>query len=128
MIGFGVTTSRSGPLFDGRAEMALRDFCDDWEEAYGDETLDAVQARLRKVLRHPTGRYQSRLNVRASGAGQEVNDRNCIYGPWLEGTGSRNRTTRFKGYSTFRLVAQQQQARAGADANAMIKRYLGRMQ
>lgn len=32
---------------------------------------------------------------------------NVIYGPWLEGTSSRNQTTRFKGYAMFRRTKQQ---------------------
>jgi hypothetical protein len=28
-----------------------------------------------------------------------------VYGPWLEGVGSRNATTRFKGYRAFRKAA-----------------------
>jgi len=27
-----------------------------------------------------------------------------VYGPWLEGTGSRNQTTNFKGYKSARLA------------------------
>lgn len=36
-----------------------------------------------------------------------IHDSNVIYGPWLEGTSSRNETTRFKGYSMFRRATQQ---------------------
>jgi KDO2-lipid IV(A) lauroyltransferase len=42
----------------------------------------------------------------------------ATYGPWLEGTGSRNLTTRFKGYHTFRLVSQQVDEEAGPVAEA----------
>lgn len=35
-----------------------------------------------------------------------IHDSKCVYGPWLEGTSKRNQTTRFKGYSSFRLTAQ----------------------
>ncbi len=31
-----------------------------------------------------------------------VDDGGVIYGPWLEGTSNRNKTTRFKGYAAFR--------------------------
>ena len=35
-----------------------------------------------------------------------VTSGNAMYGPWLEGTGSRNATTRFKGYHGYRLASQ----------------------
>ncbi len=36
-----------------------------------------------------------------------IHDSNVIYGPWLEGTSSRNASTRFKGYAMFRRSRQQ---------------------
>lgn len=36
----------------------------------------------------------------------KIHDSGVVYGPWLEGTSSRNKTTRFKGYSSFRKVKQ----------------------
>jgi hypothetical protein len=56
-----------------------------------------------------------------------VTDSGVIYGPWLEGTGSRNRTTRFKGYATFRKAAQELDRRAFRIAAAMLDRYVRRM-
>ena len=35
-----------------------------------------------------------------------INDSGVIYGPWLEGVGTRNQTTRFKGYASFRRTGQ----------------------
>jgi hypothetical protein len=118
----------NGPLFDGRAARAAEDFCDDWERDYTQEAERAVHQRLDGVLRHPTGNYQAHIQTRRDGDGYTVDDSRIIYGPWLEGTGSRNRTTRFKGYSTFRLVAQLMDARAESHANGMFRgSYLRRM-
>jgi hypothetical protein len=36
----------------------------------------------------------------------KIHDSGVVYGPWLEGTSSRNKTTRFRGYSSFRKVKQ----------------------
>ena len=123
----GFVTVR-GPLFDGRAAHAAHDFCNDFETRYGREVENMVKARIHQVFRHPTGNYERHLQTVRSGAGVEVNDSNIIYGPWLEGTGSRNRTTRFKGYATFRLVAQRAERQAGVFADRMIDPYLRRMQ
>ena len=117
-----------GPIFDGRAAGAVRDFCDDFENRYGDKVEQMVHERLHQVLRHPTGNYESHIQAVRSGDGVEVNDSNSVYGPWLEGVGSRNRTTRFKGYFTFRLVGQKADREAKPYAEAMIDPYLHRMQ
>ena len=63
----------------------------------------------------PTGEWLRSIKTRQSRAasgqfrsGWDVHDSGIIYGPWLEGVGSRNYpVTRFKGYSTFRKVAQE---------------------
>ena len=52
----------------------------------------------------------------------------ATYGPWLEGTGSRNETTRFKGYHSFRLAAQQLDGIAQGIAEDAFKPYLREMQ
>ena len=117
-----------GPLFDGRAALAARDFCNDFETRYGDKVESMIHERLHHVLRHPTGNYEAHIRSVKRGDGVEINDSNIVYGPWLEGVGSRNRTTRFKGYFTFRLVGQKADREAGPYANQMIDPYLHRMQ
>ena len=121
-----VTTS--GPIFDGRAVRASKDFIDDWEQEYSGKVEDAVQNRLSSVLKHPTGNYQRHIRTRQEGDGRTVDDSSIVYGPWLEGTSSRNQTTRFKGYSTFRRTAQAMDRAAEAYADQMVRRYLSRMQ
>mgnify|MGYP007127201227 CR=1 FL=1 len=114
----------SGPLFDGRAEKAVSMMCDDIEAEVADRGLHLVQSRLNIVLQNPTGRYESGINVEGTGAGDVVNDGDIIYGPWLEGTGSRNRTTRFKGYSTFRQVRDVLDSQAEQVAETVVPRYV----
>lgn len=118
---------RSGPIFDGRAEVALSDYVRTTEETIANDTLAAVQERLHEVIRHPTGYYESHLNVDKSFNAHRVNDMGVIYGPWLEGTGSRNRTTRFKGYATFRIIREKMNGEAVARAEAILQRFLPRM-
>jgi len=48
--------------------------------------------------------------ARRDGAHWKISDNGVIYGPWLEGVGSRNATTRFKGYANYRRNVQQIQA------------------
>ena len=51
-----------------------------------------------------------------------IDDGNVVYGPWLEGTSSRNQTTRFKGYHSFQIVRQQLQNEMPAIMQAQIGR------
>lgn len=115
-------TTSGGSLFDGSAERAIGRAADDAERVVAREGERMVRLRLGTVLRRPTGRYMSRIRTVRRGGVSEVNDSGIIYGPWLEGTGSRNRTTRFKGYFTFRTVSQQLDRRAGRLAEPVIDR------
>jgi hypothetical protein len=45
-----------------------------------------------------------------------------VYGPWLEGVGSRNNTTRFKGYHAFRNAAQALQQRFEGMGERLLSR------
>ncbi|NGO68519.1 hypothetical protein [Streptomyces boncukensis] len=101
--GRGIQVRVRGPLFDGRAARAAADYSDEVEKQVAEEGARMVHQRLRQVLKHPTGYYQSQVRVRAAGGRHVVSDGGVIYGPWLEGTGSRNfPETRFRGYATFR--------------------------
>ena len=116
-----------GPLFDGEADHLARAMCDDIEQAVADEGASMVGVELPRVLKHPTGRYQSGITTEPGSAGIDVTDGGIVYGPWLEGIGSRNRTTRFKGYATFRRVTQALTGRAKGIAEPIVDRYVRRM-
>lgn len=122
-----MATTVRGPLFNGRAAVAVRAFCSAAEEDIAEEGLRLVRSELSDVLQHPTGRYQSRLHVEQRSGDSIVTDGGVVYGPWLEGTGSRNRTTRFKGYMTFRRMRQRLQGRAAPIAERTLPRFLRRM-
>lgn len=120
-----VTTS--GPLFNGEADRLLDGMCDAIETDVGQAGVDLVRARLGEVLQHPTGYYESHITTRPDGGDIDITDSGVVYGPWLEGTGSRNRTTRFKGYRTFRLTAQALDRRAEGIAERVAEPYVRRM-
>jgi hypothetical protein len=121
-----VEVTAKGPVFDGRAKAALAAFERAAEDAVADYGVTAVRETLHGVLRNPTGHYESTIHSDRSGPNAEVLD-GTIYGPWLEGTGSRNHTTRFKGYATFRRTTQKIQARAAEIAERHLPPYLRRM-
>lgn len=123
-----IDTSRYGPLFDGRAQLAVKEWLNDAKREVAVLGLEQIQARLDRVLKHPTGRYQSSLGIETLGdMNQMITDHGIVYGPWLEGTSRRNESTRFKGYHTFRYVFQRLRKQAAEVAQKSLEKYLGRM-
>lgn len=123
-----VDVTFEGPLFDGRAERAIPEIIDEIAGALGTEGKRRVLAGLDATLRAPTGAYRSRIALYGPVGGQSrVHDNRGIYGPWLEGTGSRNRTTRFKGYRNFRTAAQTLNQAARHLAEEVIRRNIHKL-
>lgn len=122
-----MTTRVSGPIFDGRAAAAVEDFLGEAEDELAREGANRVRQRLGQVLRNPTGFYASRIVTDRQREDAQVTDSRVVYGPWLEGTSSRNHATRFKGYRTFRLVAQELREHAMTIAQRVLPRHLDRM-
>lgn len=127
MVDFQVTVRRSGPVFNGQAAAAVRRYRDAAEKVVAQEGARMVRRRLHQVLRHPTGYYEGHVAAEKVANRWEVNDDGVVYGPWLEGTGSRNRTTRFKGYATFRRTRALLDQQAHQIAERELPRYLREM-
>lgn len=107
-----VRVEYSGPFFDGRADALAQDFAEDWEWQVGAQGLADWSANLDASIQHPTPYYETQTTVQQLNGHTEVHDRGIVYGPWLEGLGSRNRTTRFRGYFALRNAARTTEARA----------------
>lgn len=123
----GVEVRMTGPLFDGTLEREVGLGLDEGREAVADRGVDLVRARLDQSVRNGTGYASSRV-VRDVGRTSDtdvVHDL-VIYGAWLEGTSSRNRTTRFKGYRSFRRARQELEAQAVALAEPHVARRVTR--
>ncbi len=120
------TVTVRGPIFDGRAVAATKAYVRAAVSEVGDEAESLVHSAA-GVFKNPTGAYESRINTRVSGQQALVTDSNSVYGPWLEGVGSRNQTTRFKGYHFWRKAGQQAQRKAKPIANRVLGRFIGRM-
>lgn len=74
------------------------------------EGENRVSAQLYSGHGLVTGHYRRSVNGRMLGSLHgEVHDSRVVYGPWLEGTTSRNQSTRFKGYAMFRQAYQDLQ-------------------
>jgi hypothetical protein len=119
----------SGPLFDGRAAKAAKDGTDAIRRALADEARKLALAAFTASIRENHGHFLATLTE--TGESRAYSSRSggktytmpvvvddpatdivvttdlATYGPWLEGTGSRNLTTRFHGYHGFRLAGQE---------------------
>jgi hypothetical protein len=103
-----ISVERSGPILTGRGREIMGRLSDEISDEVAQEGFNRVHIELGHVLKHPTGYYESKVATdRVSTGIHTVTDGDVIYGPWLEGTSSRNLTTRFKGYTTFRRITQK---------------------
>lgn len=91
------------------------------------EGVRRVKARLGQVLQHPTGYYEGQIQVDRRSQYRGITDGGVVYGGWLEGVSSRNKTTRFKGYRTFRKVQQELRKDAAQLAQPLVNKYVQEM-
>ena len=121
-----VTVTKLGPVVEGMATPLVELML---EGALAEVAMYAqheVSMELINVLQHPTGYYESRIVAEPISADQwSINDSNVIYGPWLEGLSSRNQSTRFKGYATFRRVQGRISQKSAEIVQAWVSRTLG---
>jgi len=123
MIKPDVTVHVSGPLFSGAWRGFMRQLMGDIEEVVAEAGVEQVQMQYDRSLRHPTGYHRSRVQHEAN----RTIDTNAVYGPWLEGIGSRNKTTRFKGYHSFRQATQQLERQVPRLVEPAVRRTVRRL-
>jgi hypothetical protein len=126
-MGEQVTVTVTGPLFDGRARHEVGEFLHQATHDVGSQGLANWQLFLDRSIKHPTPYYETQVTVERAGTDVVVHDRGIVYGPWLEGVGSRNRTTRFKGYFALRRAVQALKAEIPVLLEHMLRPYLERM-
>lgn len=122
----------TGPLFDGQASAAAKDFTGSVAHEVAEIGRDWV--RLDTERMNKSGR-----NTGAASAGVEMSGGNGAYvikggiragqysWPWLEGTSRRNQSTGFKGYGTFRRTRLRMRKQVTPFAQARFREYLARM-
>lgn len=100
--------------------------------AYLHKAQDRIAREAEKkihVLQHqyfkqPTGYYGRHIVNQDLGSQHVIHDSGVVYGPWLEGVGSRNfPVTRFKGYSIMRKTTRAIDDRAVAIALPVVREY-----
>jgi len=119
--------SKTGPLFNGMAKTAARAFAREASLEIAKQGQQMWITQLNGSMKNPTGYYTSQIVINRQGNDNTVHDSGVIYGPWLEGTGSRNRTTRFKGYHSMRKVRIKLDRMSPRIAERVLQKYLPRM-
>jgi len=117
----------SGPVAEGRQGAIVARSMPEFAHAVAQDALAEVHANLDASLRNPTPYYETQIVNDRRGADEVVHDRGIVYGPWLEGVGSRNRTTRFKGYFSFRRARQAVQERVPATVDRVLRDLVRRL-
>lgn len=118
-----------GPLFDGRAAPAMAEATDDAREDVAEFAETHALTLMGLAFRHPTGYYESRVTTSRLNADTSlVHDQGVVYGPWLEGVGSRNSpVTRFPGYWHWKRTKALVAERGPQIAENAVRRHLPEM-
>ncbi|HKZ21164.1 MAG TPA: hypothetical protein VJQ57_13770 [Acidimicrobiia bacterium] len=114
MILLTIRTRTRGALFTTQSHRLFEEFEDDLEEEGAEWALSHIRSTFHSSFKQPSGYYESNVEIHNTSSGLEVWDggqAGPVYGPWLEGVGSRNNTTRFRGYHAFRKAAQALEVR-----------------
>jgi len=120
MVTLHVEIEAKGPLFQGDKAAATMEKDMDRGIAelvkLGEQRLDLMlkprpagvylSVTEAKKGQASTGHYRRSIHAVATHLHGLIHDSDVVYGPWLEGVSSRNQTTRFKGYASFRRVGQ----------------------
>jgi hypothetical protein len=138
MPALDMTMEVKGPVFDRRG----RDMVERAMEHAMNDLVEQSEAHISEMARprpapgvylsrgeggRSTGNYRRNISGKTQGLTGTLSDGGVVYGPWLEGTGSRNQTTRFKGYQMFRKTRQWAEEKSSEIANAHLRRATGKM-
>ncbi len=118
----------TGPLFTLGA-VVTDTFTQEACESLAKEGAQYWISALDDQMQNPTGYYTSNISSERTGVyNARLNDNGIVYGPWLEGIGSRNATTTFKGYHALRDTLHWME-NEGADHSQQlfVSRYWGKL-
>jgi hypothetical protein len=122
----------SGPLFDGQASEAAKDFTDSLAGEVARIGRDWIRLDTQRMTKSGSDTGQAAEGVELSGGnGQYVilgGIREGKYAwPWLEGTSKRNASTGFKGYGSFRRTTLRMRKQVTPFAQQRLEQYLAGM-
>jgi hypothetical protein len=124
-----VNGSMKGPIPEGRADRIVEEYRQDLEKVIARRGAALVVRNLKSRIKNPTPYYWNQIRATPVGGHWEVVDGNVVYGPWLEGTGSRNRARPgFPGYRSFQLAARTLDGLAGTLGEQHLRLYVPRLE
>ena len=105
-IRINIGVHASGPLFDGAPDHVVHAWLDGVKRDLAREGVNRLRSFHMDKTGRATGHYQAEI-VTSTLAFNDIRIHDpVVYGPWLEGTSERNRSTRFKGYRLWRKTKQ----------------------
>lgn len=117
-----------GAFLTGNPLPAVDNFVTEATWAVGAQGLADWHHKLDQRLKDPTPFYETQLMLeRQTPEIVWAHDQGIIYGPWLEGTGSRNRTTQFKGYRSVRETTQELQRKVPTVVQPYVEQLIRRL-
>lgn len=124
----------TGPLFDGQAAEAARDFTDSLSREIAEigKTWIQIEAHgFDKSGHGGTGAAAEGVEGPVGSNGAYVIKGGIREGkyswPWLEGTSQRNTTTEFAGYKTFKRTRQRMRKQVTPFAQSQLEQFLALM-
>lgn len=130
---YTVRVDTSGPVYNGRAKEILDDFTREAVWEITKEGRGALGVRFITVFKNPTGNLESKVDAQRpiqtpGGWASKIDGETVRYAWWIEGIGSRNYpATRFRGYHSFKTIAQVLDAKAVTIAERALPPFLARI-
>jgi hypothetical protein len=114
-----------GDISSGRMEKDATEYEHECAQEIADMAKDVWVHNLQGSIRHPTPYYWTRIDTREITPNRyEVHDHDIVYGPWLEGTGSRNAPDSiFPGYWSLARAKETAKRRRTGVARRVLKHY-----
>jgi hypothetical protein len=123
-----INVTASGPVLVGRAASMADDMTADAVDEVAAVAEEQAVRLMQLYFRYPTPYYWTRVTTaHPAYLTAIVYDQGVVYGPWLEGVGSRNRTTRFKGYRHWRTTRAEVASRVPTITGPVVDQWLDRM-
>ena len=122
----------SGPLFDGQAGAAAKDFTNSLAGEIAEVGRDWIKLDTQRMTKSGSDTGQAAEGVKLSGGnGAYVISGGIHEGkyawPWLEGTSKRNQSTGFKGYKSFSRTTLRMRKQVTPFAQKRLEQYLAQM-
>jgi hypothetical protein len=114
-----------GPLFRGEMPARIRRITEEAKRSVAAAAMEALHRRMDTMFKRPTPYYETQVIMERQVDDLVIHDRKIVYGPWLEGVGTRNRSTRFKGYRIWRNTKTEIADRAPAICADVFRRLKG---